>query len=101
LHLSTNVLCSNGLLPLDQEIFKAIETDAFAQNILTMLRAGKQHYHEISLSEYQEYNGHLLYQQWLYIPIEDTLQLQTLQSHHDLPASRHPRGAKTFNLIEK
>jgi hypothetical protein len=44
----------NGQLPLDQDISEATKTDAFAQNILTMLREGKQHCRELSLSKYQE-----------------------------------------------
>jgi hypothetical protein len=53
----------NGQLPLDQDISEATKTDAFAQNILTMLRQGKQHCRELSLSECQEQHGRLLYQQ--------------------------------------
>jgi hypothetical protein len=57
LHLSANVLSSNGRLPLNQEILEAMQTDAFAQKILTMLREGKQHCREISLSKCQECEG--------------------------------------------
>jgi hypothetical protein len=63
LYLYANAAPSHGQLPLEQEISKAMRTDAFAQTILTMLYEGKQHCQEISLSECQECNGHLLYQQ--------------------------------------
>jgi hypothetical protein len=53
----------DGQLPLDQDISEATKTDAFAQNILTMLREGKQHWRKLSLSECQEQDGRLLYQQ--------------------------------------
>jgi hypothetical protein len=37
LHLLADTLPGNGQLPLDQDISEATKTDAFAQNILTML----------------------------------------------------------------
>jgi hypothetical protein len=37
LDLSGNVLATNGELPLEQEILQAMEIDAFALKILTML----------------------------------------------------------------
>jgi hypothetical protein len=82
---------SNGRLPLDQEIVKAMRMDAFAQKILTMLNEGKQYCREISLSKCQECNAHLLYQQWLYIPVDDARRLRILQSHHDIAAAGYPR----------
>jgi hypothetical protein len=63
LHLLADIPPDNGQLPLDQDISEATKIDAFAQNILTMLREGKQHCRELSLSEYQEQDGRLLYQQ--------------------------------------
>jgi hypothetical protein len=63
LDLSVNVPPSNGQLPLDQEILKAMRTDSFTQKILTMLHEGKQDWWEISLSECQEHDDCLLYQQ--------------------------------------
>jgi hypothetical protein len=80
----------NGQLPLDQDISQATKMDAFAQNILTMLREGKQHCREFSISECQKQDGRLLYQQRLYIPESDPLRLCILRSHHDLPTAGHP-----------
>jgi hypothetical protein len=91
----------NGQLPLDQDISKATKTDAFAQNILTMVREGKQYCRELSLSECQKQDGRLLYQQRLYRPESDPLRLRILRSHHDLPAAGHPGRAKTFDLIKR
>jgi hypothetical protein len=63
LHLLVDTPPGNGQQPLDQDISEATETDAFAQNILTMLREGKQHCCELSLYECQEQDSCLLYQQ--------------------------------------
>jgi hypothetical protein len=75
LHLSANAptdnLCLSAKVPhshrhqssLDQEISNATQSDTFAQRILTMLHRGKQHCREISLSECQEHDGCLYYQQ--------------------------------------
>jgi hypothetical protein len=80
----------NGQLPLDQDISEATKMDGFAQNILAILREGKKHCRELSLSECQEQDSHLLYQQRWYIPESDPLQLCILRSHHDLPTTGHP-----------
>jgi hypothetical protein len=53
---------SNTQLPLNQELAEATANDTFAQKILSILRDGKHHCREITLSECQEYNGCLLYQ---------------------------------------
>jgi hypothetical protein len=66
-----------------------------------MLRGGKHYCQEITLSECQEYNGCLLYQEHQYVPPKDTLQLCIIQSHHDVPAAGHPGRAKTFDLIKR
>jgi hypothetical protein len=63
LRLLADTSPSNGQLPLDQDISEATKMDAFAQNILTMLREGKKYCRELSLSECQEQDSRLLYQQ--------------------------------------
>jgi hypothetical protein len=101
LHLLADTPPGNGQLPLDEDISEATKTDAFAQDILTMLREGKQHCRELSLSECQEQDGRLLYQQRLYIAESDPLRLRILRSHHDLPTAGHPGRTKTFHLIKR
>jgi hypothetical protein len=101
LQISANLSRSNTQLPLNQEIAEAIANDTFAQNILSMLRDRKHHCQEITLSECQEYNGCLLYQERQYVPPKHTLRLRIIQSHHDVPAAGHPGRAKTFDLIKR
>jgi hypothetical protein len=60
-YLSANIPSTNGRLLLNQAILKAMQTDAFAKKILTMLREGKQQYWKISISECHEYDGHILH----------------------------------------
>jgi hypothetical protein len=92
---------SNTQLPLNWELAEAIANNTFTQKILSMLRDGKHHCQEITLSECQEYNSCLLYQGHQYIPPKITLWLHIIQSHRDIPAARHPGRAKTFDLIKR
>jgi hypothetical protein len=63
LQILANLSPSNTQLPLNKEIAEVTANNTFAQNILSMLRDGKHHCQEIRLSECQEYNGCLLYQE--------------------------------------
>jgi hypothetical protein len=92
---------SNTQLPLNRELAIAIANDTFAQKILSMLRDGKHHCREITLSECQEYNSCLLYQGRQYVLPKYTLRLRIIQSHHDVPAAGYPGRAKTFDLIKR
>jgi hypothetical protein len=101
LQISANLSPSNTQLSLDQEIAKATANDTFAQNILSMLRDGKHHCRQITLSECQEYNGCLLYQERQYVPPKYTLRLHIIQSHHHVHAAGYPGRGKTFDLIKR
>jgi hypothetical protein len=84
---------------LSQDILRATQTNTFTQQIITALFEGKQHSRDITLSECQVHDGCLYYQHRLYVPANDTLRLQIIQSNYDVPATGYPRRAKTFNLI--
>jgi hypothetical protein len=101
LQISANLSPSNTQLPLNQELAKATANNPFAQNILSILRDRKYHCQEIILSEYQEYNSCLLYQEYQYVPPKHTLWLCIIQSHYDVPAAGYPGRAKTFDLIKR
>jgi hypothetical protein len=101
--LQISAICcpSNTQLPLNRELAKATANDTFVQKVLSILRDGKHHCREITLSECQEYNGCLLYQGCQYVPPKYTLRQCIIQSHHDVPAAGHPGRAKTFDLIKR
>jgi hypothetical protein len=82
-------------------IDKATRSDPFTQKIISLLHDGKLHSKEISLSECDVRDGRLYYQQRLYIPNDNNLQLRLLQSDHDAPAAGHPGRAKTFDLLRR
>jgi hypothetical protein len=82
-------------------IEKATHSDPFALRIILLLHDGKLHSKEISLSECDVRDGRLYYQQRLYIPNDDNLQLRLLQSHHDAPGAGYPGRAKTFDLLRR
>jgi hypothetical protein len=101
LQISAILSPSNTQLPLNRELAEATANDTFAQKILSILRDGKHHCREITLSECQEYNGCLLYQGHQYIPRKYTLRLCIIQSHHDIAAAGYPGRARTFDLIRR
>jgi hypothetical protein len=101
LHLLADAPTPDGQSSLLHSIEKATKTDPFTQRIITALFEGKQHSREITLSECQVHNRCLYYQQHLYVPADDALQLQTIQNNHNIPAAGHPRRVKTFNLIRQ
>jgi hypothetical protein len=101
LHLLAEAPTSDGQSSLLHNIEKATRSDPFAQRIISLLHDGKLHSKEISLSECDVRDGRLYYQQQLYIPNDDNLQLQLLQSHHDAAAAGYPGRAKTFDLLRR
>jgi hypothetical protein len=99
LYLLTEAQNPDGQSSLLHSIKKATRSDPFAQRIITLLHDGKLHSKEISLSECSVHDGRLYYQQRLYIPNDDNLRIQLLQSYHDAPIAGYPGRAKTFKLL--
>jgi len=80
---------------------ESYRADPFPARILGLLRNGARQYKEISLAEFKERDGRLLYRDCFYVPDHPPLRLQLRQDHHDPPAMDHPGRAKTLELLTR
>jgi len=80
---------------------ESYRVDPFPTRILGLLRNGTGQCKEISLAEFKERDGRLLYRDCVYVPDHPLLRLQLLQDHHDPPAMGHPGHAKTLELLTR
>jgi len=73
-----------------KEVKAALLLNEVTKDYKLLLKSGPREF-EKSLQDWNYENGLLLYRGKIYIPhsIEDTLQQQIIQMHHDLPSTRH------------
>ena len=102
-----NILeATHELLINDKIILKEIKavllSDKVTKDYKSLLKSGPREF-EKSLQDWNYENGLLLYRGKIYIPhsVEDTLQQQIVQMHHDLPSARHPGWWKTYELVSR
>lgn len=88
-------------LPLEDAIRQAYEADAFAKEILDMLRKGATQSKKITLGECRENNDQLWYQGRLYVPDNEQLRTRVCRAHHDMPAAGHAGRTKTLELVRR
>jgi hypothetical protein len=97
-----------GLSPLElsdrstqQIIDDEYDKDAFIKEVLELVRAGARRSKKITLSECEERDGRLYYQDRLVVPDHDELKLKILQHVHDSPVGGHLGRFKTLDLIRR
>jgi len=83
-------------LPINDEIIlkevkAALLLNKVTKDYKSLLKSGPREFKK-SLQDWNYENGLLLYRGKIYIPhsMEDTLQQQIVQMHHDLPFTGHP-----------
>lgn len=86
---------------LEEAIAAAYGGDAFAQEILKLLRDGTTQSKKITLSECEERDHQFWYQGRLYIPDNEQLRLRVCEAHHDAPAAGHNGRTKTLELVRR
>jgi len=91
-----NVLEATHELPINDEIIlkevkAALLSDKVTKDYKSLLKSSSREF-EKSLQDWNYENRLLLYSGKIYIPhsVEDTLQHQIVQMHHDLPSAGHP-----------
>jgi len=91
-----NTLEATHELPINDEIIlkkvkAALLSDEVTKDYKSLLKSGPREF-EKSLQNWNYENRLLLYRGKIYIPhsVEDTLQQQIVQMHHDLPSAGHP-----------
>jgi len=74
-----------------KEVKAALLSDKITKDYKSLLKSGPREFKK-SLQDWNYENKLLLYRRKIYIPhsVEDTLQQQIVQMHHDLPSARHP-----------
>jgi hypothetical protein len=77
------------------------DKDAFIKEVLELVRAGARRSKKITLSECEERDGRLYYQDRLVVPDHDELKLKILQHVHDSPVGGHLGRFKTLDLIRR
>jgi len=85
-----------------KEVKAALLSDKVTKDYKSLLKSGPREF-EKSLQDWNYENGLLLYRGKIYIPhsMEDTLQQQIVQMHHNLPSARHPGWWKTYELVSR
>ena len=85
-----------------KEIKVVLLSDEVTKDYKSLLKSGPREFKK-SLQDWNYENGLLLYRGKIYIPhsMEDTLQQQIVQMHHDLPSARHPGQWKTYELVSR
>src|SRR5258705_12184084 len=86
----SNTLDHNALA---KSITAACTEDDLAMKIHKQIKTAKQ------LDGSTEKEGHLLFQNRIYVPNKGTLQLHTIHNHHDHPTAGHFRETKTTELV--
>ena len=85
---------------LTQILWEQAETqDQFAPQVLKALCSEAWHHSQISLTECEEWNNFLYFQDRKYVLNSDCLYLQIIQLTHDSIAERHSDKLKTYELI--
>ncbi|QSZ29848.1 hypothetical protein DSL72_004366 [Monilinia vaccinii-corymbosi] len=69
--------------------------------VLDALRKGNSRHPKIMLSDCQENNNLLYYQNKLYIPVLDELKTALLRLYHDSPVISHLHHTRTFELLSR
>jgi len=74
-----------------KEVKAALLSDKVTKDYKSLLKSGPREFKK-SLQDWNYENKLLLYRRKIYIPhsVEDTLQQQIVQIHHDLLSARHP-----------
>ena len=90
-----NALEATHESPINDEIIlkkvkAALLSDEVTKDYKSLLKSGPREF-EKSLQDWNYENRLLLYRGKIYIPhsVEDTLQQQIIQMHHNLPSARH------------
>jgi len=102
-----NALEATHELPINNEIIlkevkAALLLDEVTKDYKSLLKSGSREFKK-SLQDWNYENRLLLYKEKIYIPhsVEDTLQQQIIQMHHNLPSTRHPGRWKTYELVSR
>ena len=85
-----------------REIKAALLSDEVTKDYKFLLKSGPREFKK-SLQDWNYENGLLLYRGKVYIPqsVDDTLQQQIIQMHHNLPSAGHPGRWKTYELVSR
>jgi len=85
-----------------KEVKAALLLDEVTKDYKSLLKSGSREFKK-SLQDWNYENRLLLYKEKIYIPhsVEDTLQQQIIQMHHNLPSTRHPGRWKTYELVSR
>jgi len=102
-----NALKATHELPINDEIIlkevkAALLSDEVTKDYKSLLKSGPREFKK-SLQDWNYENGLLLYREKIYIPysMEDTLQQQIVQMHHNLPSAGHPGQWKIYELVSR
>lgn len=79
----------------------AYASDTVSYDIFLQIRNGVQRSKHISLANWIEQNGRLLYQYQVYVPAYRPLILRLLQLNYNRPAAGHPGLSKTIELLQQ
>jgi len=85
-----------------KEVKAALLSDEVTKDYKSLLKSSPREFQK-SLQDWNYENGLLLYRGKIYIhhSMEDTLQQQIIQMHHDLLSARHPGWWKTYKLVSR
>lgn len=89
------------LSDLEKLFSEGYEKDMAPSEYLKQLKEGFRQSKDISLGDCQEVEGRLQYRRAWYVPDLDSLRLEILRTHHDVPSAGHPGRAKTFELVSR
>jgi hypothetical protein len=75
--------------------------DPFIQETLQLLHDSRRRSKTVTLSDCENQDGRLYYQNKLVIPDDDKLKIKILRAVHDAPSGGHPGRGKTLELIQQ
>ena len=77
------------------------EKDPVPNDILEQLRSRQRRSKQLSLAEYRDSEGRLIYCGRVYIPDYMPLKLRLIQNFHEAPAAGHPSRSKAIKLLAR
>ena len=86
--------------PILNLLNQAYEIDPLVGKMLQAIRHNGS-LTEITVPEYTEQGGKVLYRGKCYVLEGDQLRLHLIQEHHDTTLARHSGRAKTFDLLDR
>ena len=85
----------------NSQIREKIQSDELARDVKTALDDNALRHPLVALSECEFDNSILLYRNLKYIPDNEALRAEVIQSYYDSPTAGHPGRASTFEYVTR